>query len=293
METRQFGKTDMRVSAVGFGGAEIGFEHASAQNVSSLLTTALDSGLNVIDTAECYLASEELIGQTVSERRDRYFLFTKCGHPEHPGVGDWRKKSLLDSIVRSLLRLKTDRVDLIHLHTCSAEDLRRGEVIEALQEARETGYTRYIGYSGDHAAARYAVECGAFDSLQTSVNIADQEAIDLTLPLARERGMAVIANAAWRYTEKPTNAYHQTYWERLQKLNYDFLKLDVKQAASVALRFTLSVPGIHTAIVGTKNPTRWRENAELLKAGPLPAEQFQAIRARWREVADESWIGQT
>ena len=127
-----------------------------------------------------------------------------------PGVGDWRKKSLLDSIVRSLLRLKTDRVDLIHLHTCSEEDLRKGEVIEALQVARDKGYTRYIGYSGDHAAARYAVECGVFDSLQTSVNIADQEAIDLTLPLARERGMAVIAkrpiaNAAWRYPGKPTN----------------------------------------------------------------------------------------
>ena len=298
METRQFGKTDMRVSVLGFGGAEIGFEHASAHDVSSLLTTALEAGLNVIDTAECYLASEELIGQTVSDRRQRYFLFTKCGHPQSPGVGDWRKKSLLDSIVRSLLRLKTDRVDLIHLHTCSEEDLRKGEVIEALQEARERGYTRYIGYSGDSSAARYAVECGVFDSLQTSVNIADQEAIDLTLPLVRERGMAVIAkrpiaNAAWRYSEKPTNWYHQTYWERLHALNYDFLKGDPKQAASIALRFTLGVPGVHTAIVGTKHPTRWRENAELLEAGPLPVKQFEAIRARWKEIADKSWIGQT
>jgi aryl-alcohol dehydrogenase-like predicted oxidoreductase len=298
METRQFGKTDMQVSVLGFGGAEIGFEQATAANVSSLLTTALDAGLNVIDTAECYLASEELIGQTVSDRRQRYFLFTKCGHPERPGVEDWRKKSLLDSIVRSLLRLKTDRVDLIHLHTCSEQELRKGEVIAALQEAREKGYTRYIGYSGDSSAARYAVECGVFDSLQTSVNIADQEALELTLPLARERGLAVvakrpIANAAWRYSEKPASSYHQMYWERLQKLNYDFLKGGRKQAASIALRFTLSVPGVHTAIVGTKNPTRWRENAELLKAGPLPAEQFEAIRARWKEVADTSWIGQT
>ncbi len=298
METRQFGKTDMRVSVLGFGGAEIGFEQASPDDVAQLLTTALDAGLNVIDTAECYLASEELIGQTVSKERKRYFLFTKCGHPERPGVEDWRKDSLLESIVRSLLRLQTDRVDLIHLHTCSEEELRKGEVIEALQEARKKGYTRYIGYSGDSSAARYAIECGVFDSLQTSVNIADQEALDLTLPLAREKGMAVIAkrpiaNAAWRYAEKPTNWYHQAYWERLQKLDYDFLKGDPAKAASIALRFTLSVPGVQTAIVGTKNPRRWPENAELLKAGPLPKEQFEAIRARWKEIADPSWIGQT
>jgi aryl-alcohol dehydrogenase-like predicted oxidoreductase len=297
MEKRQFGKTDMQVSVLGFGGAEIGFEQASPEDVTGLLSTAIDAGLNVIDTAECYLASEELIGQTISRRRKEFYLFTKCGHPERPGVEDWRKKSLLDSIVRSLLRLNTDRVDLIHLHTCSEAELRKGEVIEALQEAREKGYTRYIGYSGDSAAARYAVECGVFDSLQTSVSIADQEAIDLTLPLARERGMAVIAkrpiaNAAWRYSEKPSNWYHQEYWERLQKLNYDFLR-DPAQAASVALRFTLSVPGVHTAIVGTKNPNRWQQNAAMLAAGPLPADQLQAIRARWKEVADKSWIGQT
>jgi aryl-alcohol dehydrogenase-like predicted oxidoreductase len=298
METRQFGKTDMRVSVLGFGGAEIGFEQASVEDVSTLLSSAIDAGLNVIDTAECYMNSEEMIGQTVSDRRKRYFLFTKCGHPETPGLGDWRKKSLLDSIVRSLLRLKTDRVDLIHLHTCSEEDLRKGEVIAALQEAREKGYTRYIGYSGDSSAARYAIESGVFDSLQTSVNIADQEALDLTLPLALKRNMAVIAkrpiaNAAWRYASKPGNSYHVTYWERFQKLNYDFTQGDASQAASIALRFALSVPGVHTAIVGTKNPRRWQENAALLEAGPLPKAQFDAIRARWKQVAEPSWIGQT
>jgi aryl-alcohol dehydrogenase-like predicted oxidoreductase len=298
MEKRQFGKTDMQVTVLGFGGAEIGFENATQENVDALLSGALDAGLNVIDTAECYLASEELIGQAVGNRRKEYFLFTKCGHPERPGVEDWRKESLLDSIVRSLLRLQTDRVDLIQLHTCSEQELRKGEVIEALREAREKGYARYIGYSGDSSAARYAIECGAFDSLQTSISIADQEAIELTIPLARERGMAVIAkrpiaNAAWRYSEKPANWYHQTYWERLQKLDYDFLKGDAKQAASIALRFTLSVPGVCTAIVGTKKPNRWQQNAELLNAGPLPKEQFDAIRARWKQVADKSWIGQT
>ena len=60
MEKRQLGKTDMQVSVLGFGGAEIGFEGVSAETVKRLLNSALDAGLNVIDTAECYESSEEL-----------------------------------------------------------------------------------------------------------------------------------------------------------------------------------------------------------------------------------------
>ena len=297
MEKRQLGKTDMHVTVLGFGGAEIGFEGAAPETVTELLTSALDAGLNVIDTAECYPNSEEMIGRAVADRRKDYYLFTKCGHPENPGAEDWRPESLLRSIERSLRRLRTDRLDLIQLHSCSEGELRKGDVIAALEQARSRGWTRYIGYSGDSAAARYAIECGRFDTLQTSVSITDQEALDLTLPLARQRQMGVIAkrpiaNAAWRHATKPANAYHQTYWERLQKLNYDFQRGDMKQAVAVALRFTLSVPGVHTAIVGTTKPGRWRENAALLEAGPLPRDQFEKIRARWREVADPGWVGQ-
>src|SRR5215208_7118907 len=107
METRLFGRTDMNVSVLGFGGAEIGYERASADVVARLLDDALDSGLNVIDTAECYLDSEELIGQTVGRRRQDFYLSTKCGHPEGPGAEDWRPESLLASIERSLRRLRT------------------------------------------------------------------------------------------------------------------------------------------------------------------------------------------
>ena len=298
MEKRRLGKTDMDVSVLGFGGSEIGYEQASRETVAELLNSALDAGLNVIDTAECYHNSEELIGNAVSNRRKEFYLFTKCGHPHGFGERpDWSKDSILKSIERSLRRLKTDKVDLVQLHSCSETELRKGETIEALQTAQEKGYTRYIGYSGDSQAARFAVESGAFDTLQTSISIADQEAIDLTLPLAREKQMGVIAkrpiaNAAWKTGHRPIDSYHHEYWERLRKLSYDFLHNDLEKSISIALRFTLNIPGVHTAIVGTKNPERWKQNAKLLKAGPLGEEILRKIRERWEECAPRTWIGQ-
>jgi hypothetical protein len=299
MEKRKLGKTDMNVSILGFGGSEIGYEGISSSVVNKLLNSALDAGLNVIDTAECYVNSEELIGETVSRRRKDYYLFTKCGHFHGWSGPDWTSASLLKSIERSLTRLKTDYVDLLQLHSCSEQELRKGDVIDALKQAHDRGYTRYIGYSGDSRAALYAVECGAFDTLQTSVNIADQEALDLTLPRAIEKKMGVIAkrpiaNFAWANGSRPpSDSYGYPYWERLEKLKYDFLQTAPKESLATALRFTLSVPGIHTAIVGTTKPGRFAENAAALDEGPLPHKLFESIRSRWRQTTKPDWAGQT
>jgi aryl-alcohol dehydrogenase-like predicted oxidoreductase len=286
----------MEASVLGFGGSEIGYEGASLRTVDRLLGAAIDAGLNVIDTAECYEDSEALIGAALGARRNDVHLLTKCGHPRGYGRGDWRAASLLSSIERSLKRLRTDRLDLIQLHSCELAELRKGEAITALERARARGLTRYIGYSGDGEAARFAVGCGRFDTLQTSVSIADQEAIELTVPAAMKQQMGVIAkrpiaNAAWRYARRPAEPYYQPYWTRLRALDYAFLR-DAERAVSVALRFTLADPGVHTAIVGTKRPGRWAENARLLEAGPLPAAEYERIRARWKEVAEPGWTGQ-
>jgi aryl-alcohol dehydrogenase-like predicted oxidoreductase len=298
MEKRTLGRTGLQVTALGFGGAEIGYERAAPEVVASLLNAALDAGLNVIDTAECYFDSEELIGRAVAGRRGDFLLFTKCGHAMGFDAPDWDPGMLVRSIDRSLKRLRTDHVDLLQLHSCSLELLRRGDVIAVVQAARDAGKVRFVGYSGDGPAAKYAVECGLFDALQTSVNIADQEAIDQTLPLARERNVGVIAkrpiaNAAWRHPTRPDNSYLEPYWERLRELDYPFLRGDPGAAVDLALRFTLRAPGVATAIVGTKNPSRWHENAALAARGPLAESDYRTIRARWAEAARPEWVGQT
>src|SRR5204863_383679 len=98
-----------------------------------------------------------------------------------------------------------------------------------LMERRRLGRTdmEVTALGGDGAAARHAVESGRFDTLQISVSVADQEAIEAVLPAARQRQLGVIAkrpvaNAVWASSRRP-GSYHVDYWERLRALDYDFL----------------------------------------------------------------------
>jgi len=232
---------------------------------------------------------------------------TKCGHaPLNSGSErasgyaqpDWEPKMLASSIERSLKNLRTDHVDVMQFHSCGKETLRDDRVIEVLTRARDAGKTRYIGYSGDSDDALYAVEIGIFDTLQISVSIADQEAIDRVLPRAAARGMGVIvkrpiANSAWLSgTQPPADWYTRPYWDRLQKLRYDFLGRDVEEAVATALRFTLGTAGVSTAIVGTTRVERIAQNIGYAVRGSLPSAEYEAIRARWRSVARSDWTGQ-
>ena len=283
------------VSALGFGGSEIGHESVTAETVDTLLNAALDAGLNLIDTAECYRESEDKIGRAIASRRDEFVLMTKCGHNQGFDEPDWDPAMLAKSIDRSLQRLQTDHVEVVQLHSCSREMLEQGDVIEPLIRAKESGKTRYIGYSGDSHAALWAVESGIFDTLQTSINIADQECVDLTLPKAVERDMGIIAkrpiaNVAWTFNSENVGGYERTYFERLRILNYPFLPGD--NAVATALRFTLACPGVATAIVGTTKPGRWSQNSALIEH-PINEEVFEAIRERWMQASERSWTGQT
>ncbi|MBV9228288.1 MAG: aldo/keto reductase [Chloroflexi bacterium] len=277
----------MWVSVLGFGAHEM--MDSRIEEVQRLLHAALEMGINVIDTAECYGESEELIGQAIAERRSEYYLFTKCGHAAGLDLPDWHPRMLEQSIERSLKRLRTDYLDLVQLHRCPRKLLQRGEVIEVLQRARDAGKTRYIGYSGDREHALTAVQMGVFDTLQLSVNIADQEAIERILPQARARQMGIftkrsLANMGWKPEQHSIDPTRQAYQKRLSTLNYDFLQREFDEVLSIALRFPLSVPGVDMALVGTTNPDHIEKNIALVAAGALPQEQYETIRVRWKQA---------
>lgn len=310
MERRTLGKTGLEVSVLGFGGAPVGFLDTEQKQITRILNALLDEGVNLIDTAASYLGSEEAIGKAIGHRRDEYVLVSKCGQAFDglPGK-EWSAEVVTHTIDRALRRLATDHLDVMLLHSCDLETLRRGEALAALVAAREAGKIRFAGYSGDNEAAAYAASHADVAVLETSVNIADQANIDAALPTAREHNVGVlakrpIANAAWKnLAEQPGMYadYARTYTERLAQMGVSPETLNLGEDHSVdwpelALRFTLSQPGVHTAIIGTTNPDHARANLVAAARGPLPEATIKALREAFRRAesaASESWRGET
>jgi aryl-alcohol dehydrogenase-like predicted oxidoreductase len=303
-----FGKTNLRVSVLGFGAAPIGYLDTDRRRVADILNLLLDSGVNLIDTAANYPGAEESIAAAVGHRRDDFVLVSKCGW-KVPGIDgpEWSAANVSDTVDRSLRLLKTDRLDVMLLHSCDLATLRRGEALGALAKARDAGKVRFVGYSGDSEAAEYAAGLPDVAVLQTSVSVADQANIDRVLPVAREHNVGVmakrpIANAAWKdLGEQPGmyKSYAATYTDRLAKMRLDPAALGFagprRQAwPELALRFTLSQPGVHTAIIGTTNPENATANLEAAGKGPLGEDVVRKIREAFKAADPEgAWAGQT
>jgi aryl-alcohol dehydrogenase-like predicted oxidoreductase len=309
MTMTTFGRTGLQVSSLGFGAAPIGFLPVERQRVADMLNFLLDSGVNLIDTAAMYQGSEELIGEAVGKRRGEYVLVSKCG-TRVPDIDAplWSAELVSRTVDRALRNLRTDVLDVMLLHSCDLATLKRGEALGALVKARDAGKVRFAGYSGDNEEAAYAAGLPDVAVIETSVNITDQANIDAVLPVCRRHDVGVIAkrpiaNAAWKdLSQQPGmyQSYAKTYTERLAKIRSEIepAKLGIQGPPErawpeMALRFTLSQPGVHTAIIGTTNPNNARENLAAAAKGPLPPDAVQAIRQAFRRADPHGkWEGQ-
>ncbi|HET8878873.1 MAG TPA: aldo/keto reductase [Arthrobacter sp.] len=291
VERRPFGDTGLDVSIVGLGAGQIGENEVTEAEAAEVLNGALDLGVTLIDTAASYGLSEERIGRHVGQRRDEFILSTKGG-PKINGQRDWSPGSVRESIEQSLRLTRSERIDIFYLHSCPLEVLQRGELQDTLDAAVAEGKIGVAGYSGDNQALAFAVESGRFGAIETSVNIADQWNLRNVLGRRPEQGVIAkrpIANAPWRFAERPSGHYAELYWERLQALPLDPGGLDWDE---LALRFTVFAPGVHTAITGTAKLDHLRRNLAIAARGPLPAADLDGIDRAW-QAAGSDWPAST
>ncbi|WP_243316440.1 aldo/keto reductase [Geothrix paludis] len=289
---RPYGSTGMVVSLLGFGAGHIGDPAFSEKDCGAFLHGLLDAGVTLVDTARGYGLSEERIGRHLARRRGEFILSTKVGYGVEE-MEDWTHACVVAGVDRALKVLRTDHLDIVHLHSCPRETLAQGGVIEALEQAKAAGKIRAMAYSGENEALAFALASGRFDGVQCSLNLCDQRVLGDTLPATRAQGLGLIAkrplaNAPWRWTERPAGEYCEVYWARLKAMGLDPGDLDWPE---LALRFAAFHEGVSSCIVGTTKLEHLKVNLRFLEKGPLPADRVDAIRAVFA-ACDGGWDGQ-
>ncbi len=308
MDRVKFGRTGFDVSRIGFGGAEIGVLGTTQEEANTLLNGLLDRGVNLIDTAAMYRVSETLIGNAIAGRRDEFVLVSKCGtEVDDIDAPAWSAELVSKTVDRALNSLQTGHLDVMLLHSCDLDVLQKGDGLGALIAARDAGKIRHVGYSGDNDAGAWAAAQDDIAVIETSVNICDQVNIDRVLPVCVEHEVGVlakrpVANAAWKQLDDQPGGYKNyaaEYTKRLQAMGIDSPRdvgFESDDWAAMALRFTLSQPGVHCAIVGTTNPKHVAANIAAADAGPLDASVVEKLRDTFNSAhaaTDEAWTGQT
>lgn len=291
MEQRPFGTTGLTVSALGLGAGQVGQDSVTEDQAAQLLNGALDAGVTLLDTARGYGLSEERIGRHLAGRRDEFVLSSKGGY-DVPGTENWTPAAVTAGIDRALRQTRSDRIEIFHLHSCPVGDLERGDLQDALDAAVAAGKIGLAAYSGDNEHLAYAVDSGRFRSIETSVNLADQWNLHHVVGRRPELGVIAkrpLANAPWRFDERPVGDYAELYWERLRELALDPAGLAWDE---LALRFSAYAPGVHTAITGTARLEHLRRNIAIVERGPLPGDVLAQIEAAWKRVGAD-WPSST
>ena len=292
MQRRAFGHTGLVVPVLGFGAMQAGDPRLPEEAAARLLNHALDLGLTLIDTARSYGLSEERIGRHLAHRREEFVLSTKVGYGVD-GVPDWTYDCIVAGVQAARDRLRSDTIDIVHLHSCGLDLLEAGEATRALADCAARGWLRVAAYSGDGAELRHAVLSGEFGAVQASLNLCDQQALRV-LAEAGACGMGTIAKRPlggqpWRASTPPADDVHAEYWRRFAALRSEF-GFETDDWESLALRFVAWARGVDCAIVGGTDARHLETNVAAVAEGPLDPSQHTAIRQAFERVGSH-WQG--
>ncbi len=314
MNYRKFGKTDLKLSEIGYGAWGIGgamWRGATDKESLKALNLAIDQGLNFIDTALAYGQghSEQIVGQVVRQRTEEIFVATKVPPRNQiwPARGPLEEsfpyEYIIDCAEQSLRNLKMDYIDLLQLHVWNPDWLNEEGWFEALAKLREQGKVRFFGVSvNDHQPESVIelVKSEKISSIQVIFNIFDQSPAEELLPLCLKEGVGVIvrvpfdegsltgnitpettfAKKDWRNHYFKDDRKEQV-WERIKKLE-PLLGDEVETLPELALRYCLGPEAVTTVIPGMRSSRHVDSNCRVSGKPALSAELLERIKKhRW------------
>jgi aryl-alcohol dehydrogenase-like predicted oxidoreductase len=290
MKYRILGDSDLKVSAVGLGTWAYGndtFGAVEDQQAVNALRAAVDFGINLIDTAPAYGdgRSEIVVGKAIEGIRDKIIIVTKCGvyRDGEDYVKDLSPSRIRKDIELSLSRLNIEQIDLYQIHWPDPETPLE-KTVEELLKLKKEGKFKYLGVSNfDRDLLAQITNMTDIISLQPQYSLLERKLENEILSFIIEKGMGILSYGtlgggilSGKYTgipdfddEKDNRSEFYTFfkeenWPYIQELinlikeiatNYD------KTPAQISINWSISRPGITTALVGAKTEKQAQENA--------------------------------
>lgn len=305
MEYVTLGKTGLRASVLGLGGgghSRLGQSTGAAAHESrAIVRWALDRGVNFIDTAESY-GTEPVIGEALRDvDRSAITLSTKKSMTRNDRLIS--ASELVDGLEDSLRRLRTDYVDIYHLHGVRAEQYEYAvaELVPALIRLRDQGKIRFLGITEafgvdtGHAMLERAIHDPYWDVVMVGFNMLNQSARERVLAEAQRQHTGVLCMFAVRDALSRPKKLRATIAGLVEQGAIDRAAVDlddplgfvtaadgVDSLPDAAYRFCRAEPGIHVVLSGTGNIDHLDQNIESVLRPPLP----EAIHRRLVELFD-------
>ncbi|HET6335433.1 MAG TPA: aldo/keto reductase [Polyangiales bacterium] len=307
MQRVELGRTGLKVSVMGLGAggdSRLGLPAGDEARSVRLVRTALEHGVDFIDTAEAY-GTEEVVGKAIEGvRRDRVVISTKktTFTPERVEPADVAR-----SLEASLRRLGTDYVDVYHLHGVRPDtyvDLRE-RLLPTLLRLREQGKIRHLGiteaFAADptHRTLDLALADDVFDVVMVGFNVLNQSARETVFPRSiAQRVGTLIMFAVRRALSRPDRlrellqdlAARGKISRELAETGLEFLVGDnvATSLPDAAYRFCRDEPGAHVVLSGTSDEQHLLENVRALERPALPREIRERVVELFRHVDDVS-----
>jgi 1-deoxyxylulose-5-phosphate synthase len=296
---RNLGRTGLPVSALALGTVELGMDYGinapghygrpDQKAATRIVHTALDAGINLIDTARAYGESEAVLGQALRGRREAVVLATKVTTHLPDGslpTGAALRRHMLEQLESSLRWLQTDYVDLWQLHNVDASVLAQRETIsEIFAEVQQRGLVRWRGGSFYGAVLpETALADDLFDVIQVTYSVFDQRLADRVLPLAADKGVGVMVRSVLLKGALTERADHlPDHLEALRAQSRYFRQIIAEAGlgltpAQAALAFALAHDQIGSVLVGVRTEEELQANLVALET-QLPSSVYATLRA--------------